>query len=382
MVLGKVYKLNYVYIPIKTLSLYFNVKPDSPILEFNIVFFLVRLDKKWVLLSALILGSSALFSQALSIVSGTVTDRSTGKPLPFVNIFFKGTSVGTITDKNGHYILRTTTQEYDSIVASFIGYKTQVKIFSRGREQTLDFALVPDLINLKEVVIMSGENPAWAIIRKAVKRKSLYNKRSLTAYEYNSYNRIEMYFDDISDRLNKKKIFREIWEDIDSTKLSRGPDGHVMLPVFMSESVTKFYVKNNPYASREEVIKTKMEGLTIEDGSLTSQFVGASYQQYNFYDNWLDILSKRFMLPIADGWRAYYDYEILDTLLIDNDSCYKLKVISKHPQNLAFHSMYQVWCRCKASKVAAVVFPTAKLSQRSRCAEMDAPMVKKNKMIC
>ena len=43
--------------------------------------------------------------------------------------------------------------------------------------------------------------------------------------------------------------------------------------------------------------------------------------------------------------------------------------------------MRQVWCRCKASKAAAVAFPTAKLSQRRRCAEIDAPLVKINKMI-
>ncbi len=299
------------------------------------IFFLIRLGKRLVLLSAFVLAGHALFSQSLAIIRGTVTDGATGKSLPFVNIYFKGTSVGTITDKNGHYHLRTT-QEYDSIVASFIGYKTQVKRFLKGVNQTIDFALDPDLINLKEVVVMSGENPAWAIIRNAVKRKSMYNRESLRAYEYTSYNRIEMYFDDISDRLNRKKVFKQIWTDIDSSQLSKDPEGRAMLPVFISESLSRFYVKNNPYATREEVIKTKIQGLAIEDGSLTSQFVGASYQQYNFYNNWLDILSKRFMSPIADGWKAFYDYEILDTLNVGNDNCYKLKVIPKHPQDLAF----------------------------------------------
>ena len=42
--------------------------------------------------------------------------------------------------------------------------------------------------------------------------------------------------------------------------------------------------------------------------------------------------------------------------------------------------MHQVWCICEASKVAAVVFLTAKLSQRRRCAEIDAPLVKINKI--
>lgn len=296
--------------------------------------------KKVILPATLVLIVHVLFAQSLSVISGKITDQATGKPLPYVNIYFKGTSVGTTSDKHGRYMLRTT-QDYDSIVASFIGYKTQVKKYLKGKDQRLDFHLEPDLVGLEEVVIMSGENPAWSIIRNAVERKKLYDKRSLNSFEYDSYNRIEIYFDDISDRLNKKKVFRKVWEQIDSSTCSKGPDGNAMLPVFMSESVSKYYVKNNPFARREEVLKTKIQGLAIDDGSLTSQFVGASYQEYNFYNNWLLIISKRFISPIADGWRMYYDYEIIDTTYVGQDYCYELEVLPKRPQDLAF--MGTIW---------------------------------------
>ena len=299
-------------------------------------FFLLRQVKQFTLLLAFVFAGHIVNSQSsLTVISGTVTDLASKEPMPFVNVYFKGTSVGTITDRHGHYELRTT-HNYDSIVASFIGYKTLVKSFVKGKNQIIDFALEQDLINLKEVVVMSGENPAWVIIRKAVARKKQNNKKSLKAYEYDSYNRIEIFFDDISSQLNKRKVFKKIWEDIDSASLPKDPQGQAMLPVFISESVSKYYAKNNPFANREELIKTKIRGLAVEDGSLSAQFVGASYQQYNFYDNWLNILSKRFVSPIADGWKTYYDYEILDTVFIGNDECYKLKVLPKHKEDLAF----------------------------------------------
>jgi hypothetical protein len=44
--------------------------------------------------------------------------------------------------------------------------------------------------------------------------------------------------------------------------------------------------------------------------------IGSSFQEYNFYQNWLNILSKEFVSPIADGWRIYYDYDLTDSLYI------------------------------------------------------------------
>src|SRR4030042_2889397 len=38
-------------------------------------------------------------------VSGTITDASTGEPMPGVNILVKGTSIGVLTDVNGRYSL-------------------------------------------------------------------------------------------------------------------------------------------------------------------------------------------------------------------------------------------------------------------------------------
>lgn len=36
-------------------------------------------------------------------LSGSVSDRSNGEPLAFVNVFFDGTDVGTTTNENGYF---------------------------------------------------------------------------------------------------------------------------------------------------------------------------------------------------------------------------------------------------------------------------------------
>jgi hypothetical protein len=55
-------------------------------------------------------------------ITGKVLDKSTGEPLPGVNIIIKGTSYGTSTNLDGEYtILNIQPGKYD-ITFGFIGY--------------------------------------------------------------------------------------------------------------------------------------------------------------------------------------------------------------------------------------------------------------------
>ncbi len=276
-----------------------------------------------------------LLAQSQTVISGKVLDKATGDAVPFVNVFFYGTQKGTTTDFEGRFSL-STYESFDSLVFSYIGYKTQIIYIEPGVTSKLSIDLIAETVNLQEVVIMSGENPAWGIIRQAVANKNLHDKRSLESYEYDSYTKTELDIDKISEELKEEKIFREVSKVMDSIAVLKGDDGDTYIPVFFSEAMSRYYVKNEPFSRREEVKKTKISGIAIEDGSLTSQVVGAFYQEYNFYNNWLTILEKEFISPISDGWRMYYDYDIMDTVKIDQDTCYQLHVFPNRKGDLAF----------------------------------------------
>lgn len=260
--------------------------------------------------------------------------------MEFVNIYFEGTSEGTISDVNGNYSL-SSTKKFNAIVISFVGYDQQVISIKVGQKQNNTIRLKKQLVTLEEVVVLSGENPAWAIIREAVKNKKQHDKKTLDSYEYQSYNRIEFDIDNISTKLSKRKMIQDIWEGIDSTSLEKNVNGNAILPVFLSETVSRYYVKNDPFSRREEVQKSKVSGVAVEDGSMISQLVGTAYQDYNFYQNWLRFLEKEFISPIADSWKIFYDYEILDTLYVDHDQCYELSVFPNREQDPAFNG--KIW---------------------------------------
>lgn len=108
-----------------------------------------RVDEQtYVLLSQ---PSTLKEENTLELVSGTVTDASTGASLPGVNIAVKGTTTGTSTDQDGAYELDVPSLQ-DTLVFSFIGYQTQ-EIPIEGRTN-IDVSLQPLTIAGDELVVI------------------------------------------------------------------------------------------------------------------------------------------------------------------------------------------------------------------------------------
>ncbi len=269
------------------------------------------------------------------LIKGKVTDAETGDPVPFAGVKLKGKKASAITNFDGYFQI-TTTDISDSLVCSYVGYKSRTKALRKVENQTVNFQLKSEGLTTKDVVIMAGENPAWEIMRRTIDNKRKNNMAKLTAYEYDSYTKIEVDVDNLSEKFKKRKVVKQIQAVMDSIQVMAGDEGQPVLPVFISESISKFYYRKNPQAQREEIKNTRTVGIGLEDGSTINQFIGSSFQQYNFYNNWLNIVSKDFASPIADGWRFIYDYELEDSVSINEEYCYKLSVKPKRAGDYAF----------------------------------------------
>jgi hypothetical protein len=282
----------------------------------------------------LLLVNSA-YSQETTI-SGKVTDATSGDPIPFANVVFKGTSIGATTDFDGKFLIKTSSPT-DSLMASYIGYKSKVRIVKRGVTQVVNFQLEEDVVRLKEIVFYSGENPAFQILRKAIDAKANHDKRKIEAYEVESYTKIEIAIDNMSEKMRQKKVMQKISQVLDSVDRIAGEDGKPILPIFISENISKLFYRDNPKLKTEKILHSKINGLGVEDGNMATQLIGSSFQEYNFYQNWLNILNKDFISPIADGGKLYYEYELTDSVYVGNHYCYRIDFTPKSPQDLAFN---------------------------------------------
>jgi len=110
--------------------------------------------------------TSTAFSQVK--VSGVVLDES-NEPVPFANVVFKGSIIGTVSDENGKFYLESE-KTYTQLEVSFLGFeKTTVPL--KARNFNLKIILKEDSASLDEVIVYSGKqkkkgNPAIAILRK------------------------------------------------------------------------------------------------------------------------------------------------------------------------------------------------------------------------
>ena len=105
-----------------------------------------------------------------SPVTGVIVDMD-GTPLPGVNVFIKGTSIGTATDFDGNYSISANTG--DVLIFSFVGFKNQEVII--GDQQNIDISMVADYANLDEVVITGyGSTAKKDLVSSISKSKGMF----------------------------------------------------------------------------------------------------------------------------------------------------------------------------------------------------------------
>lgn len=274
--------------------------------------------------------SMVCFSQTYTI-NGKIFDSESKEPLPFVPVIIKGTTVGATTDFDGNYSI-TTDVKGDSLVASYVSYKKISRAIKSGENQVINLPMILQGVNLLEVVVKAGENPAHRIIRNVIANKKLNNKRKLEAYQYESYNKVEFDLNRIPKEMRERKIFKPIqfvFDNVDSLNSGEKPS----LPIFITESLSDFYFKSNPDQKKEIIKASKITG--IENTSITS-VMGDMYQNINIYDNNILVFGKDFVSPISDNGFFYYKYYLEDSLFIGNTRCYQIRFKSKRPQELCF----------------------------------------------
>ncbi len=66
-------------------------------------------------------GLSSVFAQE-NIVNGKITDKETGEELIGATVVIKGTTIGTVTDLNGNFELKTNQTPPVTIGVNFLGY--------------------------------------------------------------------------------------------------------------------------------------------------------------------------------------------------------------------------------------------------------------------
>ncbi len=302
--------------------------------------------KIWLIISlfTLLFGPS-LFSQKMVTVKGKVVDADTKEPIPFADVYFLGTTVGTTTDLDGKYEIGSKWGS-DTLVASFLSYEPQyVRIDPMVKSQRIFFSLESANIVLKTAEVKGKKkkytkrkkNPAVALWKKVIAHKDENRPQSYDYYEFDKYEKVELDLNSITEKFRNKKAFRKfkfIFDYVDTSELNGKP----FLPIYLRETSSKVYYRKNPKATKEYRSGIKVTGM--EDYVDTKGFTTVTdllYRNIDIYKDNILIFDKQFKSPLAGEWaNLSYRFYIIDTIEYNGRKVIDLKFTPVNKQNVAF----------------------------------------------
>lgn len=273
--------------------------------------------KHWPVL-LLCLFSKLLVSQTF-FLSGKVSGNR--EALPFANVYLKGTSKGVNSNDEGKYSLKLEKGRY-TVIFQYVGYSKQEITIELTENKTLDVDLKPDGIALKEVVVKAGEDPAYPIMRKAIKKRKFYANQ-VEQYSCQSYIKGLQKLNNVPEKFRKLLKFTT-GEKIDSTQFG---------VIYLSESESNYYFKK-PNLHKEIMFSSRVSG---ESKSFSFNQLGQLL--FNFYTNLVAIpgLSDRpFISPLNSNAFLYYKFILLGTINEDGKTFNKILVKPKRMNDPCF----------------------------------------------
>ena len=281
-------------------------------------------------------------AQELTTVKGRVFDAVSKQPLGFVDVTFKGTYVGASTDLDGQYLIKTKNPS-DTLMATFVGYKTVFKVVSQEDKQKIDFYLEEEGVVGDEVTIVAKKqryrkknNPAVELIRKVIENKDRNKLENLPHYSYDKHEKIEIDLNNITEEFKSRKQFRNfkfLWNYLDTSNVN----GRVFLPLFLREVLSSTYYKSDPKKEKEvrhAIKQTKFDD-AIDDHTITGA-IDLLYDEIDIYENNINILDNDFLSPLAPWGIQYYRYYITDTVVVNNKSAIHMSFIPRNKTFIGF----------------------------------------------
>jgi len=297
---------------------------------------------RFLLVLLFVTSSTVIFAQN-TVVSGTVTDAKTHRPLSYVTVAFTGSSIGMNTDDQGNFSL-TSAKQYSKLTVSTVGYTTATFDVEPGKEQVINVKLVPVAKQLNEVVIKSAkkekyhnkDNPAVELIRKVIANKPKNRPESYDYVEYKAYEKTQMSFINVSEKLSDKKFFRKYKFFLDNKDSTTLP-GKTILPVFMDEKLSQYYYRKNPEKDKTVILgKKSVDFGNFMDSEGFGTYFKRLYADVDIYKNNIFLMTNMFLSPIADEAPTFYKFFITDTVKVGDTKLIRLSFTPRNTTDMLF----------------------------------------------
>lgn len=274
------------------------------------------------ILSLFCLVSIQLFAQNKEI-EGTVMDANSKTALAFVNILLNGSNSGFSSDIDGKFNA-TINENTDFLLFTSIGYEKK-KVPIAEMQKGIKIYLKPITIEIAEVKVVPGINPADIIMQKVIDNKDKNNPEKATEFSYDSYNKLVFTIN--PDSLAMKLEAQKDSEEVDSSLLWTAELVNKQ-HIFMMESVShRDYI--SPERDKEVILASRVSGLKNPEFSL----IGTQLQSFSFYNEYVELMDYKLLSPISKVGVNSYLFILEDSIIEDGEKYYLISFQQKNGKN-------------------------------------------------
>ena len=245
-------------------------------------------------------------------ISGHVYDSQSKEPLPFCNIICKSTKTGTTTNLDGEFEIEAKLASVLHI--SFIGYKSKkIKVNNTNLGKIY---LEPKSSMIREVRVIMKEDPAVILMRKVINQKEILGPKKVVE-GMETQDLFKVYLSDPNQKvpgLKKSKLFVKMTQS-----MTKG------VPFFISDK--RFY--------KDSLISQKDHGVGIEHDFFVD-YINSINFNFDVYDDLINIMGRSITSPLSNNAFSFYKFYLLDSVYVNNNYCYKVKITAKRKNDAVF----------------------------------------------
>ncbi len=307
--------------------------------------------KSYILFLLLVVFASASAQEKITSLSGVVVDADTGEPLPFVQLYFikptsegsLNTQYGTTSDLDGNFSL-SNPAGYTTVNFQMVGYKTEMYTLRQGQQRkNIKIKLKPDVYNLQDIVVTPKHrkqeyrrkgNPAVELIKNVIAHKDSLTPRTREQYTASTYHRQSFALDNFAPNFNKG-----FWKEVDFIRKYIDTTGtNPALTLSIRENLGHEFYQKKPHREKESIDKKRFFGLeSLMSTQTMEKQLQAIFKDVDINQDNMNILFNRFVSPLSSTLAvAYYQYYIMDTILVDGVSCIDLAFVPVNSESYSF----------------------------------------------
>lgn len=274
------------------------------------------MKKIWFLMIALLTWAMVGYAQNITF-SGYLKEKNTSEPVPFVNVWVKGTYNGIASNENGFFTLQA--RVGDTLAFSSIGYKPAEYVITKLQNRPLTYFLNQDVHALKEVSIKPDKDFVKELLKKILNKKDENASIIYQRQNFKTLSKTTIYVALDSSRINNK-VF-------DSVNVITNDEKDLFYtPLFLSEEANKVVDNNSQLVySNKDGIFPKLNQ-TLE--SILSQYLVVDL---DFYKNQIYIFDRGFVSPLSNTALLHYNIYFSDsTKNVQGQKFYNFSFVPKN----------------------------------------------------